>query len=273
MPKIDYVQLLMDFVRAYGMNILSATIILVAGYLAGRWLGKVLDGTLQKRQLEPPVRLLLVRVARILVLALALLLAAQNLGFEIMPLIAGLGVVGVGIGLATQGVLSNAVAGLTIIFLKPYRVGEFIEVVGVYGEVTSIELFSTTLLHADFSRVIVPNRKIVGEILHNYGTTRQLDLTVGVAYATDLRRAIAIVQEVLQETPAVLKERTPLVGVATLGDSSINLAVKPWVSVRDYPTAPSEVYAAIVRRFRAEGIAIPFPQREVLLLPPAPPAA
>ena len=264
--NIDYVNLLIDFVKAYGTKIFSALVILIVGYIVGRWIGKAFDNTLRSRNLEPPIRILLVRVVHIIILLLALLLAVQNLGIEIMPIIAGLGVAGVGIGFATQGVLSNAVAGLTIIFSKPYRVGEFIELLGVYGEVVSIELFSTTLIHADCSLVIVPNRKIVGEILHNYGSMRQCDLSVGVAYSTDIKRAIAVINEVLQDNEMVLKEPAPLVGVTTLADSSIQIAVKPWVAVKYFGIVESDLYQEIINRFRAQQIDMPFPQREIRIL-------
>ena len=109
-----------------------------------------------------------------------------------------------------QGVLSNVVAGLTIIFTKPFRVGEYVELASVQGQVQTIELFSTTLLHADMSRVVVPNRKIVGEILHNYGTIRQLNLTVGIGYGSDIPRVMALLQAIVATNPRVLK--TPLPG-------------------------------------------------------------
>src|SRR5208283_3380697 len=107
----------------------------------------------------------LTRVTRILVLGLFVMMALQNLGVELLPLLAGLGVAGAGIALATQGVLSNVVAGLTIIFTKPFRVGDYIAIVGVEGQVQDVSLFSTTLGHSDRSKIVVPNRKIVGEIL------------------------------------------------------------------------------------------------------------
>src|SRR5205085_7688080 len=121
----------------------------------------------------------------------ALVLAVDKFGFQVAPLVAGIGVAGLGIGLAFQGVLSNIVAGLTIIVTKPFRIGEYIEVVGVHGDVVAIELSSTTLLHPDRSRVIIPNRKIVGEILHNFGTMRQVRLAVGVPRSVDLPAALA----------------------------------------------------------------------------------
>src|SRR5882724_2375955 len=111
-----------------------------------------------------------------------------------------------------------------------------------------------------------PNRKIVGEILHNYGTVRQLDLTVGVGYGTDLSAALAAARETLLANPRVLKTPAPTVGIASLGDSAVNLCLGPWVAVPDYASAQGELYQAVVERFRAAGIAIPFPQREVRTL-------
>jgi small conductance mechanosensitive channel len=226
-----------QFLKLYGPRIATATIILVLGVLAGRWVARLLTPTLERKQLEPPVRMLILRIFRLLIVAFAGLLAAQNLGVEIMPLVAGLGVAGVGLGLAMQGVLSNLVAGLTIIFTKPFRVGEYIEVLTVHGQVESIELFSTTLVHADRSRVVIPNRKIVGEILHNYRSTRQLDLSVGLAYGSDVEATLAVVRAILHGNPRVLKEPVPVVGVAVLGDYSISLSIKPWVALADYGPA------------------------------------
>ena len=165
-----------------------------------------------------------------------------------------------------QGVLGNLVAGLTIIFTKPFRVNEYIALLGVQGQVTKVELFSTTLIHPDQSRVVIPNRKIVGEILHNYGTVRQLDLSVGVAYGTNLNDALLMIRAILKANPRVLKEPEPAVGITGLGDSSINIAVKPWTSVVDFGPAGTEINQAIATQFRERRIDIPFPQREVRLL-------
>ena len=130
----------------------------------------------------------------------------------------------------------------------------------------SISLFSTVLSHPDLSRVVIPNRMIVGEILHNYGRIRQLKVVVGVAYDTDLSNAISVIEEVLQNNPQVLQEPAPLIHVSTLADSSINIAVKPWVAVENYPYVPSDINKSVVEAFRARAISIPFPQREVRML-------
>src|SRR5205823_3121301 len=136
-----------------------------------------------------------------------------------------------------------------IIFTKPFRVGEYIDLLGVEGQVDKIELFATKLRHTDLSRVVIPNRKIIGEVLHNYGTMRQLELTVGVAYSSNLGETLAIIRDILARNPRVLKEPASAVGVSLLADSSINIAVKPWVAVADYGAAAGELYQAIVERF------------------------
>ena len=255
-----------DLGMKFGPRVVVAVLIIAAGVVAGRWAGQMLERVLEPLELEAPVRQLLVRLLRVAVLALFGIMALQNLGVELLPLIAGLGVAGAGIALAMQGVLSNIVAGLTIIFTRPFRVGEYISIVGEEGRVEEITLFKTILSHTDRSKVVIPNRKIVGEILHNYGNVRQLDLSVGVAYDTDVQRAIATVGEILRANPRVLGGIEPVIGVSVLADSSVNIAVKPWTTVDDFAPAGAEINQAILERFRRDGIVIPFPQREVRML-------
>src|SRR4029453_1500298 len=162
-----------DLLIRYGFQLLGAVVVLVAGALLARWVGNATGNWLETRRMEPPVRTLIVRVVRVVVMVFTLVVALDKFGFQIAPLVAGIGVAGLGVGIALQGVLSNVVAGLTIIFTKPFRVGEHIEIAGVRGDVTTIELFSTTLVHPDRSRIIIPNRKIVGETLQNFGPLTQ----------------------------------------------------------------------------------------------------
>src|SRR5262245_27193731 len=156
-----------DLSIEFGPKLVTALLIMTVGFFVARWIAGVVERWLAKLRLEPPVQLLLLRVVRLLILGLFLIMALQNLGVQLLPLIAGLGVAGAGVALAMQGVLGNLAAGLTIIFTKPFRVGEYVSMVGVEGRVEAIDLFSTSLSHADLSKVVIPNRKIVGEILHN----------------------------------------------------------------------------------------------------------
>jgi small conductance mechanosensitive channel len=248
-------QLLLQF----GPHILSATVVLVIGYFVTRWIAAFAARGLARFPLEPPVRELLLRAVKLLVFLVFLLVALQNLGIELLPLIAGLGIAGAGIALALQGVLGNVAAGLTIIFTRPFRVGEYVSIVGEEGVVKEISLFSTILRHADLSQVVIPNRKIVGEVLHNYGEIRQLDLRVGVAYRTNLEQAVATIRNVLEANPRVLKEPAPVVQAISLGDYSIRIAIRPWVAVKDFGATPGEINPAVVRAFEQQGIEIPVP--------------
>jgi small conductance mechanosensitive channel len=257
---------LIEYIIGHAGALISALVVVVVGFVVARWVGNLMDRWLTRKAMEPPMRILLVRIVRLILFTLALVVALGTAGMDVTALIAGVGVAGVGIGLAVQGVLGNLVAGLTIIFTKPFRVGEYIELLTVQGQVQHIELFSTTLVHADQSRVVVPNRKIVGEILHNCGHIRQLDLSVGVSYGTDVEGAMEVIRKILAANPRVLKTPVAIVGIAALSDSSVQLSVKPWTAVPDFGPAQAEIYEAILNQFRANKIEIPFPQREVRLL-------
>ncbi|MEI6214227.1 MAG: mechanosensitive ion channel domain-containing protein [Desulfuromonadales bacterium] len=250
----------------HGMQILTAIFLMGIGVFIARWIGNLLFRWLKAKAYDEPVSSLIVRTVKLLIMGFIGITALGQMGIQITPLIAGIGVAGVGASLAMQGLLGNLVAGLTIIFSKPFTIGEYIELLGVYGQVTDISLFSTTLLHTDNSRVIVPNRKIVGEILHNYGNIRQLNLTVGVAYNTDLTEVLSLVSEILQQNPSVLHEPAPVLGIAELKESSIALAIKPWVKVEDFVPVQATIYQAVIECFRSKQIDIPTPRRDIRFL-------
>jgi small conductance mechanosensitive channel len=256
----------MELVIQYGLQAGSALLILAIGVFLARSAGQYTHRTLAKIEMEIPVRLLLVRIVKGIIVLFTVLIVLQQFGIQIFPLIAGLGVAGIGIGLALQGVFLNLFAGLSIIFTKPFRVGEFIDILGEHGEVQAIDIFTTKLLHLDRSIVVIPNRKIIGEILHNYGKIRQLDLMVCVAFATDLTHALNAVRRTVTANPRVLQDPAPVIGINLLGDSSIYISVKPWVAIADYVPAQAELYQAIVEEFRTDHIQIPFPQREIRML-------
>jgi small conductance mechanosensitive channel len=255
-----------DLALRFGPKVLAALLILGLGVLVARWVGRWLERGLAHIELEPPVRLLLLRIGRVLVVLLFVVMALQNLGVELLPLIAGLGIAGAGIALALQGVLSNVAAGLSIIFTKPFRVGEYISIAGEEGRVETITLFNTTLSHPDRSLVVIPNRKIAGEILHNFGRIRQLDLSVGVAYDTDLDTALTTIADVLKRNSRVLQDPAPVIQAVKLGEWAVSIGVKPWVLVGDYGPATGELNQAVLAALQARQIEIPVPQQEVKLL-------
>jgi small conductance mechanosensitive channel len=257
---------IIDLAVRFGPRLLAAILVLAVGIALSRWLGRWFDRGLARVELEPPVRLLVSRIARVLLLALFVIVALQNLGVELLPLIAGLGVAGAGIALAMQGVLGDLVAGLSIIFSKPFRIGDYISIADEEGRVEAIRLFSTVLGHPDRSRIVIPNRKISGEILHNFGQMRQLDVVVGVAYDTDLDAALAALRELLDANPRVIKDPAPVIQTIRLADSSVQISVRPWVPVLDFGAATSDINQSILETFRSRGIVIPYPRRDVQLV-------
>ena len=224
----------------FGPKLLVALAMMAVGVFVSRSVAGVALKGLQRFELEPPVRDLLVKVVRSVVLALFAVMALQNLGVELLPLIAGVGVAGSGVALALQGVLGNAAAGLTLIFTKPFRVGESIKVVGVAGVVESIQLFSTTLSHGDRSRVVIPNR--------NHGVTRQLDVKVLAPCGTNLDAALAVARDVVRANPRVLTELEPGLGVDALTDGGL---------------AAGELQKALVEALLASGVRLPAQAREL----------
>ena len=261
--------LITQYAVQYGFRIMGAILVIIAALFVANSVGRLFERWLNKQDLEPPLRLLLLRVLKALLVILGVLIALDQLGVQIAPLVAGLGVAGLGVGLALQGVLSNVVAGLSIIFTKPYRVGEHISLLGVHGDVAKIDIFTTTLLHPDHSRIVIPNRKVVGEILHNFGTIRQLDLSIGVSYQTDIETTLRVLRELVARHPKVLPDPAPIIGIAAFADSSITLSIRPWVPVACAGSAHIELNQAIIQQLRADGVDIPFPQREVRLLNPS----
>jgi small conductance mechanosensitive channel len=255
---------IVDLLIQFGPKLLTALLVLAVGVLMARWIGRWFEHAIQRIELEPPVRLLLVRIVRLLVVGLFVIMALQNLGVELLPLIAGLGVLGAGLALAMQGVLGNIAAGLSIIFTKPFRVGEYISIAGEEGRVEMITLFSTTLSHPDLSMVVIPNRKIAGEILHNFHQRRQLSVTISVAPDTDLSAALAIVDEVVKANPRVLRDTPPVIQATLSGGTNLNINVAPWVAVPDYGAATGEISKAVVEAFRRRGVAMPVPQVRVI---------
>src|SRR6266508_1120737 len=259
-------QLIIDLAIRYGFQVFGALVILGGGIALAWWVGAMTDRPLQRWALEPPMRKLIVRVVRMVVLLFAVVVALDKFGFQIAPLVAGIGVDGIGIGFALQGVLGNLMAGLTIIFTLPFRVGEYIEINNVRGEVTAIELSTTTLVQVDLSRVVVPNRKIVGEIVHNFGTMRMLTLTVRVPHNVDLNAALQAAGQVAAQSARVLKDPAPSAGIDSVDDTGIKIAVWAWVRVTDVFSAEPDLYQSLVEAFRARGIGVPVSAHELRLL-------
>ena len=247
----------------YSFQLVGAGITIFIGWILSRFLMKVTHEALRKQKIDVTIEKFIVQMVRWVVLALTILLALSGLGIQIAPLVAGLSVAGLGAGLALQGPLSNYASGASLIFTKPFKVGDIIEVAGVQGEVKDITLPRTELLGLDGSIIIIPNKHIIGEIIKNYSQYRKLEINVGVAYECDINKALSILEKILKSTPSIPPNQPMKVGIKEFGDSAINLLAVVWVSQVDFREARFAINKAILDEFRQQGIAIPYPQRDV----------
>ena len=259
------VDLLMELLVKYGFQVVGGIAILVAGWLIARFVERLVADVLAKRQVDVTVAKFVAGIAKLSVLAFALLIALGQFGIEVTPLIAGLSVAGVGVSLALQGTLSNYAAGTSLIFTKPFKVGDIIEVSGVMGEVEDVSLGCTKLVRADGVRIVVPNKHIIGEIIQNYSHLKAVDIAVGVSYDSNLDKAIETIRAVINKESRVVQEKEPTIGIAAFADSSINLTVRLWCKQRDALDVLFGVNKGIAEEFRRNDITIPFPQRDIRL--------
>ena len=259
------IDLVLETAVTYGLQVLGGIVILVAGWVIAKFVARVAADFLTKRKIDITVVKFVSGTAKLAVMALAVLLALGKFGIEITPLIAGLSVAGVGVSLALQGTLSNYAAGTSLIFTKPFKVGDIIEVAGVMGEVEDINLGSTKLTRVDGVKVVVPNKHIIGEIIQNYSGLKGVDVRVGVGYNSDVDKAVEIIRNVIKRDQRVFQGKEPKIGISEFADSSINLTVTLWCKQSDYLDVLFGVNKGILEEFRRNKIEIPFPQREVHL--------
>lgn len=208
-----------------------------------------------------------VTVASKAVLAVGVLVALSQLGVQVGPLLAGLGVVGFIVGFALQDTLSNFASGMMILIYRPYDVGDVIEAGGVMGKVQQMSLVSTTVMTPDNQKLVVPNNKIWGGVIRNVTAqvSRRVDMTFGIGYGDDIAHAERVLREIVEGHPSVLKDPEPVIKLHTLGESSVDFVVRPWTKTGDYWDVYWDITRAVKERFDAEGISIPFPQRDVHL--------
>jgi small conductance mechanosensitive channel len=193
--------------------------------------------------------------------------ALNQLGIQTTSFIAVIGAAGLAIGLALQGSLANFAAGVLLIIFRPFKSGDYIEGGGVAGSVEEIEIFTTKLKTPDNRTIIVPNAKLSGDNITNYSAkeTRRVDLVAGVGYGDDLEKVKDVLKQIVSEDPRVLPDPATTIAVSELADNSVNLVVRPWVKTADYWDVYFDLTETIKKRFDAEGISIPFPQRDVHL--------
>jgi small conductance mechanosensitive channel len=257
----------MALLPLYALRLVAALVIIVVG----RWIAKYLRGlvsrVLAKRETDAAVVSLAASVTYVLIMVAVFLAALSQIGVQVTAFVAVLGAAALAIGLALQGSLANLAAGVLLLIFRPFKAGDFVEAAGISGVVEEMHIFTTQLRTGDNRLVIVPNAKLTGDNIINYTAkdTRRVDLVVGVGYGEDLSRVKQVLSDILSADSRVLSDPEPTIGVLQLADSSVNLAVRPWVATADYWDVYFATMEAVKTRFDAEGINIPFPQMDVHL--------
>jgi small conductance mechanosensitive channel len=257
-----------EIVTVWGLKVIAAVAIFIVGRWIAMFMRRVIRRLMERANVESIITGFVSSIAYIALLAFVVIAALGQLGIQTTSFIAVLGAAGLAIGLALQGSLANFAAGFLMIIFRPFKVGDFIEGAGVAGIVEEIQIFTTTLKTPDNKIIIIPNAKLSGDNIVNYSTqeTRRVDMSVGVAYDSDLSHVKKVLNDIISQDERVLADPPPQVVVAELADSSVNLVVRVWTKSGDYWAVKCDMTETIKNRFDAEGINIPFPQREIRII-------
>jgi len=258
--------LLTNFVVNYSFQVIGAILILFVGFIVAKWLSGLVAKLLLKKNVDVTLSHFLANIIKIVVLALFIIISLGKFGISVSPFVAAIGAVAFGASLAIQGPVSNYGAGIAIIFTRMFVVGDTLKIHDYDGVVHEIKLASTTLKTEDGEHIIIPNKKIVGEVLINSFESKVVEAGVGIAYDTSPEQAIKVIREVLEQHEDVVKDPTPQVGIAGFGDSSVDLGIRYWVPTQKYFKVQYDINLKIFSSLKSHNITIPFPQREVRML-------
>ncbi|MGF1911161.1 small-conductance mechanosensitive channel MscS [Vibrio kasasachensis] len=249
----------------YGVNIISAVLILFIGNIVAKMVANSVAKVLGKKKMDKAVVEFLHGIVRYTLFVIVLIAALSRIGVQTASVVAVIGAAGLAIGLALQGSLSNFAAGVLIVGFRPFKSGDYVEVGGVAGSVEAIQIFQTVLKTPDNKMVVVPNSGVIGSPITNYSRhdTRRVDLTIGVSYSSDLKLTKQVIHDVLAKDERILKDHDITIGVVALADSSVNFVVRPWCKTADYWDVYFDSNLAIKEALDANGIEIPFPQMDV----------
>jgi small conductance mechanosensitive channel len=264
---LDFLGKNQQLILSYSIKVLVALVILYLGRWLSKSLTRMLEHALLHRKVDKAVVSFLSGIIQAAIMVATILIALSQVGIQTASFIAILGAAGLAVALALQGSLSNFASGVLIILFRPFRAGDFIEAAGVSGVVERIEIFQTVLKSSDNKRIIVPNSQITGSAIVNYSAekNRRVDLTVGISYDSDLKKAKALLEQILQSDSRILSQPTAVIAVGALADSSVNLIVRPWVKAADYWPVYWSTLEKIKLTFDEHQIVIPYPQLDLHL--------
>jgi len=261
------ISIINDYVLPWGLRLIVAAAIFFIGKMLARTIADFLRKPMDKSGMAPMLVNFLSNMIYAALLIAVSLAAIDQLGINITSLLAIVGAAGLAVGLALKDSLSNFAAGVMIIIFRPFKIGDFINAAGTAGVVDEIGLFCTLLHSPDNQRIIVPNSAIINGNIVNVNTlgTRRIDLVVGISYDDNIAQARDIILGLIDADPRILKDPEPVVAMAEMADSTININVRPWVKAEDYWTVRADLLEMMKLSLEQAGMSIPFPQRDVHL--------
>ena len=267
MSAQDLISMLIKDIVNFGLRILIALVLLAVGRWIIRWIRRVMRNMMTRREVDPSLRGFLSSMVNITLTLFLIIIIIGILGIDTTSFIAVFASAGLAVGMALSGTLQNFAGGVMILIFKPFKVGDFIEAQGQSGSVKEIQLLNTVINTPDNKTILIPNGSISTGIINNYSkeATRRLDWTFGIAYGDDYDRAKRTILEMLEADPRVLKSPAPFVALNSLGDSSVNILARAWVSSGDYWDLFFDMNERVYKRFAEVGLNIPFPQLDVHL--------
>ncbi|MFT6506466.1 MAG: small conductance mechanosensitive channel [Colwellia sp.] len=258
--------IIVEFFTNYSFQLIGAIIILIIGFMFAGKIANLVLKVCEKHKLDVTLSRFLANASKMVIVVMIGIIALGKLGISVTPFIAAIGAISLGAGLALQGLLSNYAAGFNIIIIRPFVVGDTIQVQGVRGLVKEVLLAYTILTDEDDVEITIPNKHIVGEVLHNSKHDSLLELTVGIDYSENPLEVVAMLEDALGKLDIVSKARKPLIGIDAFADSSINIAVRLWTPTENLYSAKYEAYKEIYLTLDNANIKIPFPQRDIHLI-------
>ncbi|MBU0907962.1 MAG: mechanosensitive ion channel [Proteobacteria bacterium] len=263
----DWFGSIQELIAISGINVLAALAIFIVGKWGARFLQHLSEKFMTRSKVEPTLVKFVGNLIYFALLTFVILAALGQIGIQTTSFIAVIGAAGLAVGLALQGSLSNFAAGVLLILFRPFKKGDYIESAGTAGTVEEIQIFTTMLVTPDNKLIIVPNSKVIGDNIVNISAkpTRRVDFVFGVGYTDDIDKVKTVIRQVLAEDSRVHQNPEVFVGVLALADSSVNFAVRAWVNAADYWSVFFDTNEKMKKRFDAEEISIPFPQRDIHL--------
>ncbi len=261
-----FYNVIVEFFTNYSFQLVGAFIIFVIGYMFAGKIAKLVLSLCERHKLDVTLSRFLANTTKMLIVVMITIIALGKLGISVTPFIAAIGAISLGAGLALQGLLANYAAGFNIIIIRPFVVGDTITVQGVTGLVKEVLLAYTILSDEDNVEITIPNKHIVGDVLHNAKHDSLLELSVGIDYNENPLEVVEMLEEVISKLDIVSDARKPLIGIDAFADSAINIAIRLWTPTENLYSAKYTAYKEIYLALERANIKIPYPQRDVHLI-------